>query len=160
MKFSHFIQSVRFGTNGKHRRDIFASAAQQCGFGVIDVCHRKCKSTASEESFSVCSTAYVFTFLFNFQSEFDAVLFVIDIVVVICALTWCLLFCYFGDMASNRLSSIGYSAFSADWYNYPVKWQKFLVLMIKRSQRPANFKGLQLITCTLEVFGKVNHRQM
>lgn len=94
-------------------------------------------------------------FLFNLQSEFDMVLFVIDIVCVICALIWCSLYCNFADMASERLSSIGDAAFSADWYNYPLKWQKYFILMIERSQKPVHFKGLNVINCTLEVFVKV-----
>lgn len=89
------------------------------------------------------------------QSEFDAVLFVIDVVCVICALMWCGLYCYFAGMASDRLSSIDYAAFATTWYNYPVKWQKFVILIALRSRIPVHFKGLNVITCTLEVFGKV-----
>lgn len=90
------------------------------------------------------------------QSEFDTVVIAIDFICVICALIWCSLFCYFANMASDRLSSIGWAAYTADWHNYPVAWQKFIVLMILRSQKPVHFKGLNLINCTLEVFGKVS----
>lgn len=95
-------------------------------------------------------------FLIYLQSEFDAVVFVIDIICVICALIWCSLFCYFANMASDRLFSISYGAFSANWYDYPVKWQKFIALMILHSQQPAYFNGLNFINCTLEVLGRVS----
>lgn len=91
-----------------------------------------------------------------FQSEFDAVVFVIDVMCVFCALMWCLLYCYFGNMASDRLSSIGNVVFATDWYNYPVNWQQIIVLITLRSRVPVYFKGLNVITCTLDVFGKVS----
>lgn len=90
------------------------------------------------------------------QSTFDFVLFFIDIVCIVCALLWCGFYCYFGNMASDRLSSLGDTAFATDWYNYPVEWQKFVILIALRSGKPVYFKGLNVITCTLEVFGKVS----
>lgn len=92
---------------------------------------------------------------FCLQSEFEVVERVIDIICVICALIWCSLFCYFANMASNRLTSIGFAAYSANWYNYPVEWQKFIVLIISRSQDSNVFNGLNLINCTMETFGTV-----
>lgn len=94
-------------------------------------------------------------FFLDLQSECDVVETVIRIIFVICALIWCTLFCYFGDMASDRLSSIGFAAYSANWYDYPVEWQKFFILMILRTRKPAYFDGLNLINCNLEVLGKV-----
>lgn len=68
---------------------------------------------------------------------------------------WCGFYCYFATMASDRLLSIGDAVIATDWYNYPVKWQKFVILIALRSGKPVYFKGLNVITCTLEVFGKV-----
>lgn len=93
--------------------------------------------------------------IFHFQSEFDVVETVIRIISVICALIWCSSFCYFGDMASNRLSSIGLAVYAANWYDYPVQLQRFIVLMISRSGKPAYFNAFDVINCSLEVFGKV-----
>lgn len=94
--------------------------------------------------------------LFFFQSEFYLIVFVFDMLCVICALMWCSLFCYFANMASDRLSSIGNASYLANWYNYPMGWQKFIILIIARSQKPIYFDGLGFINCNLEVFGKVS----
>lgn len=58
-------------------------------------------------------------------------------------------------MASNRLSSIGLAVYAANWYDYPVQLQRFIVLMISRSGKPAYFNAFDVINCSLEVFGKV-----
>lgn len=93
---------------------------------------------------------------FNFQSDFILVVFFFDMLCAVCALMWCSLFCYFANMASDRLSSLGNTVFATNWYDYPVEWQKFVILMVERSQKPVYFKGLHLIKCTLEVFGTVS----
>lgn len=80
---------------------------------------------------------------------------VIDVICVICALIWCGLYCYFANMATDRISSIGSAAYAANWYNCPVKWQKVMILIILRSQEPTHFNGLNMINCTMETFGMV-----
>lgn len=150
------FQHIWFGGNSKFNCDLFTFAREQCGIGVIDVYHGKCTlSVFNQEKFNE-----QFLFLFSFtismlylQSAADGI--VTDVICVICALMWCTLFCYFGNLASDRLYSLGYASFSANWYDYPIKWQKFIVLMILRSQECAEFHGLGLISCTLEVLGKV-----
>lgn len=84
------------------------------------------------------------------------VAFVFDVICVICSLIWTSLFCYYGNYASDRVSSIAVTTYDVDWFNYPVKLQKFIILTILRSQIPVYFNGLNLIDCTIEVFGTVS----
>lgn len=145
------FQCIWFGEKCNDWHNIFTFARQWCCFGLIDV-HHGTRNYAS--TFEM--TILFFTIpIFHFQSEFDVVETVIRIIFVICALIWCSSFCYFGDMASNRLSSIGLAVYAANWYDYPVQLQRFIVLMISRSGKPAYFNAFDVINCSLEVFGKV-----
>lgn len=42
-----------------------------------------------------------------------------------------------------------------NWIDFPLKLQKNMVLIIGRSQDDVQFTGLDLINCTLAVFGNV-----
>lgn len=94
-------------------------------------------------------------FFIHFHSEFDMVAFVFDVICVICYLIWSSLFCYHGNLAADRVSSVGSSAYNSNWFHLPVEMQKFMTLIIARSQNPVYFTGLGLIDCTMEVFEKV-----
>lgn len=75
------------------------------------------------------------------------------------SLFWPFLMCFFANRTTDEIANTGYTAFESDWYDYPVDVQKYLVLIIARSQKPAFFDGLYFIDCTLESFGNVWHRQ-
>lgn len=79
-----------------------------------------------------------------------------DVVCLICALIWASIFCYFANSTTDRVAAIGEAAYDLNWFDHPVEMQKYMILIIGRSQEPAHFSGLNLIRCTLEVFGKVN----
>lgn len=68
---------------------------------------------------------------------------------------WPYLFAFYATYITNRITFIGYSVYSTNWYDYPLDLQKYLILIIIRSQESVNFHGLNLIYCTMEVFGKV-----
>lgn len=74
-----------------------------------------------------------------------------------CALFWAILICYFATQTSDRISSIGAIAYGADWFNYPAELQKYIILSIAYSQKPAKFHGFNLIGCTLETLAKVRN---
>lgn len=71
------------------------------------------------------------------------------------SLLWPFLFCYFATRTTERIARIAGMTFSSNWFDYPTGVQKYVVLIIARSQVPSQFTGLGLFDCTLAVFGKV-----
>lgn len=69
---------------------------------------------------------------------------------------WPAIFCIYANFATDQVSAIGDVAYDLKWYNCPLKMQKFIILIIARSQYPAKFTGLGLCDCSLEIFGKVS----
>lgn len=79
-----------------------------------------------------------------------------DALCLFCSLIWPFLFCYFGTITVERMERIANDAYDMKWYNYPISMQKFIILITMRSQKSELFSGLNLIPCTLEVFGIVS----
>lgn len=78
------------------------------------------------------------------------------IICIICASAWPFLFCYFATLASERILTVGQTTFNSNWYMFPPELQKYLILIIARSQKPVYFNGFGLVHCTLETLAKVN----
>lgn len=94
--------------------------------------------------------------MYNMEnSTYDIVMITYNTFCLICSLIWPTLFCLFATNASIRLSSMATVAYDMNWYMYPVDSQKFMTLIIGRSQEPVYFTGFSFIRCTLEIFGKV-----
>lgn len=72
-----------------------------------------------------------------------------------CALIWLTSFCYFANTVTDRIASIGDIAYDSNWIDYPLNLQKFITVIVTRSQRPVYFSGLNLVPCTMETYGKV-----
>lgn len=79
------------------------------------------------------------------------------IICIICASAWPFLFCYFATIATERIIAVGQTTFNLNWYDYPPELQKFIVLIVARSQKPAYFTGLGIVHCSLETLGKVSN---
>lgn len=92
---------------------------------------------------------------FPFQSTFDVLVFPLNLVALFASLLWPYMFCNFANSVTERMLLLGDVAFGSDWYTYPPKLQKYIVLIIARSNKPVFFSGLGLIRATLETFGKV-----
>lgn len=78
------------------------------------------------------------------------------IMCLMCSLLWPYLFCHYGTIITNELSSIGDILYTSNWYNYSAVYRHHITLIIVCSQKPIAFTGLGLITCSLESFGKVS----
>lgn len=102
------------------------------------------------------SVFFVFFFLDKFKADFDAVALVFNIMCVICATYWQTFFCIYANMVTDKVADVGFSAYDAEWYAYPLKLQKYNLVMIARSQEEIHFSGLNFMYCTLEYFGKVS----
>lgn len=53
------------------------------------------------------------------------------------------------------MASTGRVVFESNWYSHPIEIQKYVILIIARSQQPTYFTGIGVLDCTLETFGKV-----
>lgn len=78
-----------------------------------------------------------------------------DIIAVICALLWSSLYCHFGNSASDHVLEIGDIVYGLNWFEQPLEMQKYMILIMARSKRRIEFSGFSLITCSMEMFGKV-----
>lgn len=92
-----------------------------------------------------------------FQSEFDLGVLGMDIIAVFCSLLWSSFFCYFGNLAADHVSEIGDAAYGLNWFEHPLEIQKYVILIMARSNERVAFSGFHLITCSMEKFGKVRN---
>lgn len=75
---------------------------------------------------------------------------------IMCSMSWPFIFCYYANITTDRISYISDSVYDLNWYDYPSKQQKYMILIINRSNKSIFFSGLNLVRCTLETFGKVS----
>lgn len=75
---------------------------------------------------------------------------------VICATYWQTFFCIYANRVTDEVANVGFAAYDAEWYAYPLKFQKYNLVMIARSQEIMQFSGLNFMYCTLEYYGKVS----
>ena len=73
----------------------------------------------------------------------------------IVSLTWPFFFCYYATFTTNRVAALAQTAYNSNWFDWPPELQKYVILIIARSQEPVRLTGLGLIYCSLEVFAKV-----
>lgn len=65
--------------------------------------------------------------------------------------------CYLGELATSKCATTNDEIYHAKWYNYPVKIQKFIILIMMRSQKRFIFKGFSLLSCSLPAFKEVSY---
>lgn len=93
--------------------------------------------------------------LSKFQSNFDPIIFFMNLIGIVISLVLPSIFCYFANLATDRVLNIANTAYGLNWFDHPVEMQKFIVLMIARSHERIEFNGFGLVLCTLETLGKV-----
>lgn len=74
---------------------------------------------------------------------------------IICSLLWSSAFCYFANLVTDRVSMLSDSVYDLNWFDQPMEMQKYIILMMARSQERVYFSGFGLISCSMEIFGKV-----
>lgn len=87
-------------------------------------------------------------------------LFAYSVICIFCAFVWPFFFCMFATSASEQVSYTGRTMYNSNWYYFPLKQQKYVVLVVNRSQDILYFTGMNLIRCTLESFAKVRSIQL
>lgn len=89
----------------------------------------------------------------------DAVSIGFSIICVFVGTLWSSLFSIYASRVVNQIEGIGEAAYFTKWYDLPPTLQKYMILIIARSQEEINFAGMGIIYCNLETFGKVNFHE-
>lgn len=110
-----------------------------------------------QEKIHVLNCFFFFSFIIKATIDFSIWIFVFNVSAVLSSLTWPFLICFFATMATNCVASIGINAYGLNWYDFPAKLQKYIILIMLRSQHPPYFSGLNFIFCTIENFGNVSN---
>lgn len=66
------------------------------------------------------------------------------------------LMCYFITSITVKTVSIGDIAYNSPWYQMTRNEQVFVEMIIRRSQRPYELKGLGVFVCSLETYLRVS----
>lgn len=93
--------------------------------------------------------------ILSIQYSADVLAFVFNLMCIVCSMIWPSYYCYFATIATEEILAVGDYTYNSKWYNYPVKLQKHVILIVARSHKRVHFSGLNLMYCTLEYFGKV-----
>lgn len=64
--------------------------------------------------------------------------------------------CYLGTKIAFRVNYVADIAYNMKWYNYPVKLQPFVLLIMIRAEKSFYLSGYGLMPCTLNNFLQVN----
>uniref|UniRef100_A0A1B0GIF9 Uncharacterized protein n=2 Tax=Lutzomyia longipalpis TaxID=7200 RepID=A0A1B0GIF9_LUTLO len=74
------------------------------------------------------------------------------IVFLICALWQVFCLCYYGNVLQESSQSISSGAFSSQWYREDAKYQKCILLMIMRAQKPLSLTAGKFSVVSLRSF--------
>lgn len=66
-------------------------------------------------------------------------------------------FCFIADRTTSSLATVGDMAYQSMWYKYRVRQQKYIILIIRRAEKPVNFYGLKMVDCNLKRFSTVSN---
>lgn len=82
-----------------------------------------------------------------------------DITVLLVAFIVCianpLMYCFFGQMATESYAKMAQCSFECNWQQLPLDLQRYLVLMMANAQRPMVYHGFGCVTLNLETFRDV-----
>lgn len=65
------------------------------------------------------------------------------------------LLCYFISIISIDTGAIGMIAYDSPWHQMGHTEHRIIEMVLRRSQRPCDLKGLGVVICSLETYGKV-----
>lgn len=95
------------------------------------------------------------SFVFPLQLLHDIVNLSFQLIYMACSLFWPVLHCYYASSITQRIEDTAVTAYSSKWFDLHIKLQKFVILMMIRSQEELHFTGWSIIYCTMETLGKV-----
>lgn len=65
------------------------------------------------------------------------------------------IYCYFGKLTTVSYEMMADCVYEMNWYNQPIKLQKYTALMIAGMQQPVYYEGFNITTMNLSTFIKV-----
>lgn len=142
-----FFQCIQYCSRYKQWYNILVTPCQ-CAVSRFDhVHHGTCEYCADLSIYFIAEHPL-------FQSPFEPMMLFFQ-GACIGASFWTFLFCNYATIATENVDEIGFRTYASDWFNYPLYVQKYIILIIARSQEPIQFTGFNLIYCNREMFGKV-----
>lgn len=67
------------------------------------------------------------------------------------------IFCFFGNNVTIKFNETAVHAYNSSWYLCPIHLQRYIILMMQRSQRPLYLTGYKVTRCSLDSFTSVRH---
>lgn len=65
-------------------------------------------------------------------------------------------YCYFGKLASESFAKMSDSVYNnANWYELPIRLQKYIILMLSDMQKPLCYHGFGIIVADLNTYIRV-----
>lgn len=87
-----------------------------------------------------------------------------ELFVIITGVVWCLVnlfvYCYFGHMAAESYTLISEHLCESNWYNWPMKYKKQLILMIQVAQEEHLFDGFGIAQLNLYTYVRVCEKRV
>lgn len=68
-------------------------------------------------------------------------------------------YCSNGSTVTFSCSQFARAIYNSHWYKYPIELQPFLMMMMRRAQKPFYFTGYEFGQCSMENFTAVNWLQ-
>lgn len=69
--------------------------------------------------------------------------------------TYLFLYCYFGKVSAGSFEKMADCVYDMNWQKLPVRWQRYIILMIESMQKPLYYYGFKMIKLELNTFIKV-----
>lgn len=66
---------------------------------------------------------------------------------------------YFGQNVHSGLMDLSDMIYQSEWYRYPCSVQRFVLLMMKRAQKPFYLSAYGVMRCNLENFVRVSKKK-
>lgn len=67
------------------------------------------------------------------------------------------LYCHHGKVATDSFGKMAYCLFDYNWYELPVEFQKYFIMMIGNAHRPVYYTGSGVSTLNMETCTKVSN---
>lgn len=80
---------------------------------------------------------------------------IVYILTLIYVLFWPYLFCYFANLAVDRIELNQRTVYNLNWYNFPPDLRKYFILIMAQSQRTVCFDGLSLVRCIMKYIDRL-----
>lgn len=79
-----------------------------------------------------------------------------SIISIISALILIFYLCESGEMVTNQYKVLDFGLYQCDWYSFPIRMQRSLVVFMSYTQQPVMIQGFANVRCIRDTFKKVN----